>query len=43
MVKVSDCDLKVSEFELQLGYYIHFWTNAPPVKVLNFLRLPAVG
>ena len=27
MVKVLDCSLKVSEFKLQLHYYIHFLTN----------------
>ena len=24
---VLDCDIIVSEFELQSCYYIHFWTN----------------
>ena len=28
MSKVLDCGFKVSEFELQLFYHIHFWTNA---------------
>ena len=27
MVKVLDCNLEVSEFELQLPYYVHFRTN----------------
>ena len=27
MVKIPDCDLEVSEFELQSGYYFHFRTN----------------
>ena len=27
MEKVLDCDLKVSEFELQSHYYIHFQMN----------------
>ena len=27
MAKVLDCALEVSEFELQLSYYVHFWTN----------------
>ena len=27
MAKVLDCDLKVSDFELQSCYYIHFQTN----------------
>ena len=25
--KMLDCDLKVSEFELQSHYYVHFQTN----------------
>ena len=25
--KVIDCDPKVSEFEFQCGYYVHFLTN----------------
>ena len=28
MVKVPDCSVEVNEFELQLHYYVHFWTNA---------------
>ena len=27
MVEVQDCNLKVSEFECQLQYYVHFRTN----------------
>ena len=27
MVNVLDYDIVVSEFELLLGYYVHFWTN----------------
>ena len=27
IAKVLDCSLKVSEFELQLHYYVHFRTN----------------
>ena len=27
MTKVLDYGLKVSEFKLQLHYYVHFWTN----------------
>ena len=27
MVKVMDCEIVVSEFELQSRYYIHFRTN----------------
>ena len=29
MVKALDSNFKVSEFKLQLYYYIHFLTNAP--------------
>ena len=39
VVKVLICDLKVSEFKLQLCYYIHFQTNAPWGKVWTFLSL----
>ena len=28
MDNALDCDILVREFELMLGYYIHFWTNA---------------
>ena len=27
MAKVLDCSLEISEFKLQLCYYIHFLTN----------------
>ena len=27
MAKVSECSLKISEFELKSCYYINFWTN----------------
>ena len=27
MVKVMDCGIVVSEFVLQLRYYVHFWEN----------------
>ena len=27
LIPLLDCNLKVSEFKLQLCYYIHFWTN----------------
>ena len=27
MVKVLDCGIVVNEFELQLHYYINFWTD----------------
>ena len=35
MVKVLDCGIVVSEFELQSHYYVHFQTNT--------LILPAMG
>ena len=28
VVNVLDCDVVGSELELQLPYYVHFWTNA---------------
>ena len=27
VANVLDCDIVVSEFEFQLRYYVHFWTN----------------
>ena len=27
MFKVLDCGIVVREFELQLRYYVHFWTS----------------
>ena len=34
MATVLDNRLKVSEFEFQLGYYVHFWTKTF-VKSIN--------
>ena len=42
IVKAQYCRIVVSEFELQLHYYIHFRTNALG-KGLNPLILPAMG
>ena len=42
MVKAMDCEIVVSEFELQLHYYDHFRTNTL-VKGMNPLILPAMG
>ena len=39
MAKVLNCSLKISKFELQLHYYIHFWTNTL-VKGMNLLSFP---
>ena len=36
-----DCDIVVSEFELQSCYYVHIWTNAPWEKYE--LYLPGMG
>ena len=41
-VKVMDCRIVVSEFELQSRYYVHFRTNFLG-KSINPLTLPAVG
>ena len=27
VANVEECDIVVSEFELQANYYVHFWTN----------------
>ena len=42
MVNVLDCSIIVSEFELQLHYYIQFQTNTL-VKDTNFLILTTMG
>ena len=42
MVKAMDCGIVVSEFELQLRYYVHFWVNILG-KGMNPLILPAMG
>ena len=42
IVKVLVCRLKVSEFEFQLHYYIHFRTNTLE-KAMNPLILSALG
>ena len=41
MVKALDCGIIVSMFELQLRYYVHFWTNTLG-KGMNTLILPAM-
>ena len=41
MVKAMDCEIVVSEFELQSRYYIHFLTNTLG-KGMNSLILPAI-
>ena len=42
IIKVMDCGTEVSEFELQLCYYVHFRTNTLE-KCMNPLILPAIG
>ena len=42
MVKAMDCEIVVSEFEVQLRYYVHFRTNTPG-KGLNPLIVLAMG
>ena len=42
MVKAMDCEIIVSEFELQLRYYVHFRANTFG-KGMNPLILPAMG
>ena len=42
MLKVLDCGIVVSEFELQSRYYVHFQTNTLG-KGMNPLILPAMG
>ena len=42
MVKAMDCGIVVSEFELQLLYYVHFRANTLG-KGMDTLILPAMG
>ena len=42
MVKAMDCGIVVSEFVLQLRYFVHFRTNTLG-KGMNPLILPAMG
>ena len=42
MVKAMDCEIVVSEFELQSRYYVYFQTNTFG-KGMNPLILPAMG
>ena len=42
MVKALDCSFEVSEFQLQLVYYIHFQINTLG-KVINCFIPPALG
>ena len=42
MVKAMDCGIVVSEFVLQLQYYVHFRANTLG-KGMNPLILPAMG
>ena len=28
-INVLNCDIVVNKFKLQLGYWVHFWTNTP--------------
>ena len=41
MVKAMDCEIVVSEFEIQTRYYVHFRKNTPG-KGMNPLILPAM-
>ena len=42
MVNMLDCSLKVSEFKLQLSYYIHFQTNTLKKGMKPFIA-PGMG
>ena len=42
MVKAMDCGIEVSEIELHLHNYVHFWTNTLG-KGINPRILPAMG
>ena len=43
MVKAMDCGIIVSEFVLQLRYYVHFQANTLGKGMTPPLILPAVG
>ena len=40
--EMMDCDMVISEFELESSYYVHFWTNTLK-KSTNTLIPPAMG
>ena len=42
MIKAMDCEIVVSEFELQSLYYVHFRANTLG-NGMNPLILPAIG
>ncbi len=42
MVKAMDCEIVVSEFEIQSRYYVHFRTNTLG-KGMKPLILPVMG
>ena len=42
VVKVQDCGILVSEFELQSRYYVHFRTNTLGLSMKHF-TLTAMG
>ena len=42
VANVLDCDIVVSEFELQSRYNVHFWTNIIG-KYMNPLILRRIG
>ena len=37
------CSLEVSEFEFQLRYYVHFWTNTFQKSMDLLILLPSYG
>ena len=41
MVKAMDCEIVISEFEIQSRYYVHFRKNTHK-KCMNPLILPAM-
>ena len=42
VANILDCKIRVSEFKLQLHYYVHFQTNTLD-KIINFLIPPNYG
>ena len=38
-----DSEIVISEFEFQLRYYVHFWSNTPGKGMKLFNLPPAMG
>ena len=43
VVEVLECDPEISEFELQLRCYVHFWTNSLGKSMTPYILPLLVG